>query len=43
MPDLKTIEPMGQLQTGWSALIEDYAIAGSWACSDQVFVAGDAA
>ena len=27
MPDLKTIEPVGQLQSGWSALIEDYAIA----------------
>ena len=43
MPNLETVRPQGQLSSSWSALVEDYAIAGAWTCDGKVFVVGDAA
>ena len=43
MPDLKTVKPMGELFSAWSALVEDYAITGAWVSGGKVFVVGDAA
>lgn len=43
MPEEMTKDPKGILKKGWSATVEDYAIAGEWACRGDVFVVGDAA
>ena len=43
MPEVIAERPQGVLRRGWSAAVEDYAIAGSWACGGQVLVVGDAA
>ena len=34
--------PKGILRSGWTARVDEYAIAGAWACGDDVFVVGDA-
>ena len=43
MSELNTKIPQGVLRRGWSAKVEDYAIAGTWACDGTVLVVGDAA
>ena len=35
-------EPKGILRTGWSSVVEDYAIVGGWACKGTVLMVGDA-
>ena len=42
MPDMSTVKPRGRLLSGWSARVEDYAIAGTWACRGEVLVVADA-
>ena len=36
-------EPKGAFRTGWSANVEDYAIACDWVSQGQLLVVGDAA
>ena len=43
MPSLSTNQPKGLLRSGWTATVDDYAIAGGWACGGNIFSAGDAA
>ncbi len=42
MSSLKTDKPKGLLRDGWSAIVEDYAIAGGWAGRGKILVVGDA-
>ena len=41
MSNLKTDEPKGILREGWSATVDDYAIAGGWGHNGEVLVIGD--
>jgi len=43
MSNLNVDAPKGILREGWSATVNDYAIAGGWACGYNVLVVGDAA
>ncbi len=43
MPEVTAERPQGVLRRGWSVAVEDYAIAGDWACDGDVLVVGDAA
>ena len=42
MSGLKMDQPKGLLRRGWTATVDDYAIAGDWACRGNIFSAGDA-
>ena len=42
MSDLNAGSPMGVLRRGWSAEVNDYAIAGGWCLAGDALVAGDA-
>ncbi len=35
--------PKGILRPGWSSTVDDYAIAGGWACNGTLLIVGDAA
>lgn len=43
MSGLSIDKPEGDLRSGWSATVDDYAIAGGWAESGQILVVGDTA
>lgn len=43
MPDLAEVEPKGVLRAGWTATVDDYAIAGRWTRRGEALVVGDAA
>ena len=43
MPGLNVDGPRGVLRRGWSARVDDYAIAGGWTARGEVLVVGDAA
>ena len=43
MSELITKAPQGVLRRGWSTKVDDYAIAGTWACGGKMLVVGDAA
>ncbi len=43
MPDLNAIGPRGVLRPGWSAAVDDYAIAGGWTRRGEALVVADAA
>ena len=43
MPDLNVDGPGGVLRPGWSASVDDYAIAGGWTARGESLVVGDAA
>ncbi len=43
MSALKAQKPKGVIRNGWSATVDDYAIACSWACNGDVLVVADAA
>ena len=43
MPDLNVDGPGGVLRPGWSASVDDYAIAGGWTAHGEALVVGDAA
>lgn len=43
MSGLNTTSPKGVLRRGWTAAVEDYAIAGGWAQSGERLLVGDAA
>ena len=43
MPDLRASKLIGVLRNGWSATVDDYAIAGAWTLAGDVFVVIDAA
>ena len=42
MSDLAATSPRGALRSGWTATVEDYAIAGGWTCGGKVLVVVDA-
>ena len=42
MSDLAATSPRGALRSGWTATVEDYAIAGGWTCGGEVLVVVDA-
>ena len=39
---MSTVKSRGRILKGWSATVEDYAIAGTWACGGDVLVVADA-
>ena len=39
---MSAVKSRGRLLKGWSASVEDYAIAGAWACRGDVLVVADA-
>ena len=43
MSDLNVDGPGGVLRPGWSARVDDYAIAGAWTARGEALVVGDAA
>ena len=43
MSDLSVDRPTGDLRRGWSAEVDDYAIAGGWTVRGEALVVGDAA
>ncbi len=43
MSDLNIDGPAGVLRAGWSARVDDYAIAGGWTARGEALVVGDAA
>ncbi|MEE2785949.1 MAG: PQQ-binding-like beta-propeller repeat protein [Myxococcota bacterium] len=43
MPSLKRERSKGVIRPGWTASVDDYAIAGAWACQGQLVVVADAA
>lgn len=43
MPDISGNAPKGVLNRGWSASVDDYAIAGGWTRSGEALVVADAA
>ncbi len=43
MSDLSLDDPVGVLRRGWSAAVDDYAIAGGWALHGAALVVADAA
>ena len=43
MSDLNVASPRGVLRRGWSAAVDDYAIAGGWSLRGEALMVGDAA
>lgn len=43
MPGLSLEKPTGVLRSGWSAVVNDYAIAGGWTLGGEAFMVADAA
>ena len=43
MSQLNKESPQGILRNGWKAAVDEYAIAGDWACGGSLLVVGDAA
>ena len=43
MSDLNVGSPKGVLRRGWSAAVDDYAIAGGWSLGGEALMVGDAA
>ncbi|MCY4213805.1 MAG: hypothetical protein OXF68_09290 [Gammaproteobacteria bacterium] len=43
MPDVSAQEPHGALRTGWSATVDDYAIAGGWTARGDTLAVADSA
>lgn len=43
MPDLSVDQPIGVLRRGWSAGVDDYAMAGGWTKGGLALVVGDTA
>ena len=43
MSDLSVDQPIGLLRRGWSAAVDDYAIAGGWTLGGDGLVVADAA
>ena len=43
MSDVSTDRPKGVLRQGWSAAVDDYAIAGGWTRGGDALVVGDTA
>ena len=43
MPDLKTFAPQGMLHEGWTAQVDDYALACGWTGDGDNLLVGDVA
>ena len=43
MPDLTSFKPQGMLHEGWSAQVNDYALACGWTPDCQILITGDVA
>ena len=43
MPDLTSFKPQGMLHEGWSAQVNDYALACGWTEDCQILITGDVA
>lgn len=43
MPALDPARPRGELRPGWTAAVDDYAIAGAWTLGGELLVVADAA
>lgn len=42
MSNLNQQEPKGLLRTGWSSIVEDYVLVGSWSSDGKILIVGDA-
>ena len=43
MPDIEPFSPRGMFHEGWTAEVNDYAIACGWALKGKQFIVGDVA
>ena len=43
MPDIESFSPRGMFHEGWTAEVNDYAIACGWAFKGKQFIVGDVA
>ena len=43
MPDIESFSPRGMFHEGWTAEVNDYAIACGWALKGKQFIVGDVA
>ena len=43
MPDIEPFSPRGMFHEGWTAEVNDYAIACGWAFKGKQFIVGDVA
>ena len=43
MPDIEPFNPRGMFHEGWTAEVNDYAIACGWALKGKQFIVGDVA
>ena len=41
MPDIEPFSPRGMIHEGWTAEVNDYAIACGWALKGKQFIVGD--
>ena len=41
MSSLNQKEPKGLLRSGWSSIVEDYAIVGEWSSDGKILIVGD--
>ncbi len=41
MPDIEPFSPRGMFHEGWTAEVNDYAIACGWALKGKQFIVGD--